>query len=210
MRAPHGAAPHIEGRRHDVRDPEPLEGVDGTDDIDNRVERPHFVQMHALDRRAVDGGFRLREPFEQLDRAILAFRRQRRPADGRDDVFQMVMRVRAGSRVARLFNHPKLRSRNARAADTVGRHLAVFNRQAAERAAEPVERQPEIQQRAKDHVPRCAGETVEDKSQPSGPYLICKAASGGSCPWLRFSSSNQSYSQLSRLHARSAPKSLHN
>ena len=82
-----------------------------------------------------------------------------------DDVLQMVMRVRARgcpAVVARGFSmHTELRRRDARAADPLGRHLAVFDRQAAERAAEPVERQPEIEQRAEDHVARRAGETVE-------------------------------------------------
>ena len=55
----------------------------------------------------------------------------------------------------------ELRRRHARAGHPLGRDVAVLDRQAAERPAQRVDRQAEIEQRAEDHVARRARETVE-------------------------------------------------
>ena len=65
----------------------------------------------------------------------------------------------------RRFLHPELRRRHAGTEHAVGRHGAVLYRQAAERRAQAVDRQPQIEQRAEEHVARRAGETV-DVSNP--------------------------------------------
>ena len=95
MRARTVPPPTFSGDAMTSLDAEPLEAVDGADDVDDRIERADLVQVHPLDRRVVDRGLRLGEPLEQLDRAILALRRKRRPPDGRDDVLEvMVLRDR--------------------------------------------------------------------------------------------------------------------
>jgi hypothetical protein len=61
----------------------------------------------------------------------------------------------------RRFLQPELRRRDAGTQHAVGRYRAVLDREAAERAAQSVERQPQIEERPEDHVARRAGKTIE-------------------------------------------------
>ena len=146
----------------DVLDSEPLESVHRSDDVDDRIEGADFVEMNPLDGGVVDRRFGLGQPLEHVHRAILSFARQRGTADRRDDVFEMVVRVVTGRRGIRrrLFDETELRCRHAGPQDAIGRDVAVFDRQAAKRTLQGFHRQAEIDQRAQDHVPRCARETV--------------------------------------------------
>src|SRR5207237_418278 len=71
--AAHRTATHVQRRRHDVVDPEPLEAVHCAYDVDDRVEGADLVKVDTFDRRVVDGRFRIRQPLEQVHRTILSF-----------------------------------------------------------------------------------------------------------------------------------------
>ena len=66
------AAADIERRRQDPIGADRLEGVDGADNVDDRVERANFVEMNVVDRGPVDRRLRLAKPLEQVLGAILA------------------------------------------------------------------------------------------------------------------------------------------
>jgi hypothetical protein len=91
VRTRHRAAANVQRRCDDVADPKPFEAKHRADNVDDRVERPDFVQVHALDWRAMNGRFRLRQALEQVHRALLTRFRQRRTLDRRDDVLQMMV-----------------------------------------------------------------------------------------------------------------------
>ena len=82
----HHAAADVDRRHDDAIGLEPFDREHGADDVDDRVEGADFVQMHLVDRHAVNRGFRLAEPAEHLDRAGLAGFAQRRAVDRRVDL----------------------------------------------------------------------------------------------------------------------------
>ena len=196
MRAPHGSAADVErGCDHAVRT-KPVHAVHHADDVDDGVERPDFVKVDLVDRHAVDRGLGLAKPIEQMNRPILALSRQRGAFDESRDGLQAVMRpmmmavivvvvivmmvmflavtmtVTAGRHLGdRRFLEPELRRRHAGAQHTVGRHGAVLERQTAERRAQTIDRQTQIEQRPEEHVARSAGETV-DVSNPWHDYPL--------------------------------------
>ena len=57
----------IERRGNDAIRGEPLEGEHGANDIDDRVDGPHLVQVYLFHRHLVDSRLDLREPGEQAD-----------------------------------------------------------------------------------------------------------------------------------------------
>ena len=69
MRRLDRAAADVERRGDDAIDAERLERIDGANDVDDRIESAYFVQMHVLERGAVNGCFRRAELQEQLFRA---------------------------------------------------------------------------------------------------------------------------------------------
>ena len=73
--------------------------------------------------------------------------------------------------------HPEFCRRHPGAQDAAGRKAAEIGCTAAQRAAQIVEREPEIEQRAEDHVARRAGKTVEIQRlrQPSTPSVLAEA-----------------------------------
>ena len=68
----HRAATNIERRRHDIVDAKPVEPEHGTYDIDDRVDGSNLVKVHLLNRDAVDRGFRLANPVEQVNGSLLS------------------------------------------------------------------------------------------------------------------------------------------
>ena len=70
-------------------------------------------------------------------------------------------RLSPALRGVRRFEQPELRRRDPGAQDPLGRENAVFDRQAAERAAQRLERHAGVEQRAEDHVAGRPGKTVE-------------------------------------------------
>ena len=72
---------------------QPLHSVDGADDVDDRVERADLVQVHLVERRMVDRRLRFAQTFEELNRAVFSFARQRGPLDTPGDVLQIAMMV---------------------------------------------------------------------------------------------------------------------
>jgi hypothetical protein len=71
----------------------------------------------------------------------------------------------------------KLRRRDPAAEHARGRHLAQFGGETAERRTQVVDWQPQVEQRAEDHVARGAGETIEVERlcQPSTPSVLAEA-----------------------------------
>ncbi len=79
-------------------------------------------------------------------------------------------------RVRLLLTDDELGGGNAGAQDAVGGDAAKVHGEAAEGAAQVIEREAEIEERAQDHVARGAGETVEIQRlcQPSTPSVLAK------------------------------------
>jgi hypothetical protein len=71
VRAFHRAAPHVQRRRHHLVGAEPLHAVHGADDVDDRIERADFMEVHVLERRLMDLGLCL-PGAESADRPIAA------------------------------------------------------------------------------------------------------------------------------------------
>jgi hypothetical protein len=98
MRRSHHPSAHVQRRHDDAPGTEPLDREDRADDVDDGVEGPDLVQVHALDGHLVDGSFGLGEPLEELPRAHAARRRERRVLDQPEDLGQaavgMLVRVR--------------------------------------------------------------------------------------------------------------------
>ena len=65
-------------RADDAIDAEPRQSADRADDIDDGIDRPNFVKMHLLDRRAVSRGLDLGQSRE--DAAGIGFDRRRQVA----------------------------------------------------------------------------------------------------------------------------------
>jgi len=55
--------------------------VHGSDDVDDRIEGAHFVEVHLLQCRPVNGRFRFAQALEQLLRARFSASAQRRAVD---------------------------------------------------------------------------------------------------------------------------------
>ncbi len=91
MRRVHHAPADVQRGAHDAIGVEPLERVDGPDDVDNRVERADFVQVYLVDRDLMDGRFGFSQTMEERLRAILACRRKRRALDKPVDLRQAAM-----------------------------------------------------------------------------------------------------------------------
>ena len=92
---------------------------------------------------------------------------------------ELRVRVResVGVRVLLMKLRVEFRRRDPAAEHARGRHLAQFGGQAAERGTQVVDWQPEVEQRAEDHVARGAGETIEVERlcQPSTPSVLAEA-----------------------------------
>ena len=89
----------------------------------------------------------------------------------------MIMRVRDSTmRVRFILTYDEFRCGDAGAQDAVGGDTTEINRKAAEGAAQVIEREAEIEERAQDHVARGAGETIEVERlcQPSTPSVLAK------------------------------------
>ena len=92
---------------------------------------------------------------------------------------RMFVRVRGAFmkvRVRLLFADHELGGGNAGAQDAVGRDATEIHGEAAEGAAQVIEREAEIEERAQDHVARGTGETIEIQRlcQPSTPSVLAK------------------------------------
>jgi hypothetical protein len=157
----HHAAADVQRRGLDVFDAEPLEAEHGAHNIDDRIEGTDLVQVHLLDRRAVDRRLGGGEPLEHVDGTVLPFARERRPPDGIDDALEVVVGMPAVFSPGTSVGETELRRGHAGALDGLGTDLTEFQREAAERAPQVVEGQTEVEQSAQDHVARRAGKTIE-------------------------------------------------
>ena len=80
-------------RRSDRRRHRPLEREHGADDVDDRVERADFVEVHLLDRHLVNRRLGFGESLEQCFRPVAAGGRERGLVDQREDLRQAAMVV---------------------------------------------------------------------------------------------------------------------
>ena len=110
MRATNGSASHVERRRDDAIDSQHFEREHATDHVDDGVHGAHFVQVHLFEAVSMNRSFGCAEPMEQMLRAVLAGRAQRRSVDESIDLEQTAMRM--GMRVRRCV---AVRMRRARA-----------------------------------------------------------------------------------------------
>jgi hypothetical protein len=89
-----------------------------------------------------------------------------RVLDGFSGVLTRSCRVRRGScnvrsRPVRVLVHGELRGREAGTEDTLGMHVDLSEREAAQRSFQILERQTGVDQRAERHIARNPGETIE-------------------------------------------------
>ena len=184
VRAADGAAAQVQRRGDDAIGAEPLEREDAADDVHDRVERAHFVQVDVFDRHLVDVGLDGREAADQRDGAIARRRRERRPGDQPldpgDVPVRMVLRgatvlvaafalvsmdlpvLRRRHRAGRdpLVEHPP-RRRDAGPQHARRRDVVVVEAEAAEGRAHGVQRDAGVEAGAEQHVARDAGEAIE-------------------------------------------------
>ncbi len=66
----HGATPEGQRRAADARDVERLHGSADPDDVAERVDRSDLVEVHALDRNAVNSALGTRESLEDVEAAL--------------------------------------------------------------------------------------------------------------------------------------------
>ena len=92
MRGSDHAAADVERRDDYAIGGEPLEREHRADDVDDRVDRPDFVQVNAIERGPVNGGLGLAQPPEHRDRPGLARVAEGRAANRRLDLLQRMMR----------------------------------------------------------------------------------------------------------------------
>jgi hypothetical protein len=74
-----------------------------------------------------------------------------------------------------MLDEPELGGRDAGTADTLGRDVSVLDRQASQGVAKGRHRQAKIDERAEDHVARCAGKAVEIQSRQLETALFLEA-----------------------------------
>ena len=72
----------------------PFESEDRTHDVDDRIERAHFVKVHAVDRRLVNRRFGLPETLKHRLRTVATCGRQTRSVDQREDLRKASVGVR--------------------------------------------------------------------------------------------------------------------
>ena len=93
VRGMHHPAADVQRRADDAIGLEPFDREHRADDVDDRVEGAHFVQMNLLDRNLVDRGFGLAKTMEERFGPRLRVRRQRRPLDQLVDFRKAAMRM---------------------------------------------------------------------------------------------------------------------
>ena len=163
----HHAAADVERGRDDPLGAEPFHAEHRADDVDDRVERAHFVEMHFLHRHLMNLSLRLGEALKHLLGAIARGRRQRGPVDQFEDSRQVPVSVRSLVRGARcvvrgaVFVDDELRGRHAGAQYLLRADVVTGHGKAAERALQLVERQAGVDERAERHVARDAGEAIK-------------------------------------------------
>jgi hypothetical protein len=82
-----------------------------------------------------------------------------------------MLRFRPRDTTVRRFEQSEFRGRHTRTQHPLRREGTVVDGEAAQRITKRVERKAEIQQRAEDHVPRRARETIEIQRLPQ-PYRL--------------------------------------
>jgi hypothetical protein len=96
----HRARSDVQGRGHEAIDVEPAEPDHRAHHVHDRVHGPDLVEGDVLDIGAVDGGFGLAEPLEQLGRAVFHPCLEAAAIDQLEDVAQsavgMLMRMVMG------------------------------------------------------------------------------------------------------------------
>ena len=83
----------------------------------------------------------------------------------------IVMRMGMGMDVG-MFMDPEFRCGHTCLQDAIDRHVPAFNREAAQRGLELVERQARIEERTKNHVARRAGEAIEVENPHTRPSCL--------------------------------------
>jgi hypothetical protein len=165
MRRVDAAAADVEGRRDHGVDAQLLEREDRSDDVDDRIDRPHLVEVDALERQAVNAGLHLAEPQEQGFGASLGRRTERGPIDECVNLGQgtMVVAVRVRRRVLGmpvampgLALDAELRCCDACPRHRLGPHHLRIDGEAAEGRADIGERDPGVDEGSEHHVARCA------------------------------------------------------
>ena len=72
VRRSHHAAADVERRHDNAVGVEPLEREHGADNVDDGIDGANFVEVHLVDRHAMDAGFGSREAMKHRDRPGLA------------------------------------------------------------------------------------------------------------------------------------------
>ena len=186
----HHPAADVQRRADDAIGLEPFNRKYRTDDVDDRVEGAHLVQVDLLDRNLVNCSFGLAKTMEERFGPRLRVGRERRPFNELVDFGKASMgmlmrdgRGRVGVRVfvivsmgvscmvpvlvlvfvcvLAVFLDDEFGRRHTRTQHARRRHRGAVDGQAAERTPQLFERQTRVEQRAEHHVARSAVEAVE-------------------------------------------------
>jgi DnaK suppressor protein len=149
-------------------DPEVVEPEAGADDVDDRVERAHLVELDVVGRDAVDAALGLGEPREDRECVGAHPIRQPAPLEERTNVAIRPMRVvvvmRMPTRLVGMLSvhaHVEFRRADSRPRDALSVDRDAVEAERGDRVAHAREREAEIEQRAHGHVAAHAGERVE-------------------------------------------------
>ena len=187
-------AADVQRRRHHPLRAHLFEGVHRAHDVDDRIQRADLVQVHLLHRCAVHGCFGFAEAIKEADRPVLARPAQRRPFNQARNLVQrpmgrigrspVIVAVPMPACVVMVRTRPVLATDaelgrcQARARDPLGPHGVMVDGQAAQRAANVLERYTGVDQRAQQHVSGHTGEAIDVQHLHNRSILLWAAAHG--------------------------------
>ncbi len=157
MRRGHAAVADGDRAAVHVIDPEFGQAPYRSDDVDDRVNGAHFVQVHLFRRDTVDRALHFGECGERGERASAHGSRKRRALDDPTDLLEMA--------TVGLRRDPEihLRARDARPLDALDAHRHAVEAKPGRQRTEPIGIEAGVHQRPEHHVARDAAEWVEDR-----------------------------------------------
>ena len=156
MLALDGTRAHVEGRGEDPPCADRIEQPRRPANIRDRVRRARFVEVHLLERDAMDLRFRLAESSEDLDRAVTHRGGEPSALDDLRNLAEIALLL-----VGPDDDHVDLRRRQARGRDPAPPQLEAALREPGEGGAERLIVRAEIDEGAEDHVSARPRERVE-------------------------------------------------
>ena len=143
------------GELHHAVHAQQVPGDGRADDVGNRIDRTHLVEVHLLHARAMHAGLRFRQTREDLLGQLALPWRKLPAVDHPGDVAQMPMGM-----LGRVFDD-HLRGPEAMLVDLLHDQLAIGQTQGADARADPLGVYPGVDQRPQRHIAADAAGTIQ-------------------------------------------------